>query len=89
MEVEFAGDAWEKSIDESKIMLKNEDKDALKSLSKLLGSTSMQGQIQQLHLVNSFLDEQIKEASIAKDKNAMLYRKLGIIVGLVIVIVLV
>lgn len=89
MEVEFAGDAWEKSIDESRIMLKNEDKEVLKSLSKLLGSTGMQGQIEQLNLVNCFLDEQIKEARIAKNKNAILYRKLGVIVGLVMVIILI
>lgn len=89
MNVEFAGEAWEKSIDEAKIMLKKEDKEALKSLSKLLGSTGIEGQLNQLHMVNSFLEEQIKEASIAKDKNEILYKKLGVIVGLAIVIVLI
>lgn len=88
MEVEFAGEAWENSIDECESFTK-EDKEALKSLGKLLGSTDIQGQLNQLSLVNCFLDEQIKEATILKDKNTALYRKLGVIIGLGITIVLI
>ena len=88
MEVEFAGEAWENSIDECDSFTR-EDKDALKSLGKLLGSTDINGQLKQLNLVNCFLDEQIKEATLLKDKNTALYRKLGVIVGLGIMIVLI
>ncbi|MBQ3409434.1 MAG: stage III sporulation protein AB [Clostridia bacterium] len=87
--VEFAGEAWENCVDKSNISLTNEDKEALKSLGKLLGKTDMQGQLKQLSLVNCFLDEQIKEATIEKEKNSTLYKKLGVIVGLAVVIVLV
>ena len=56
MNIDFAGDAWEKSIDSSNIMLLQDDKEALKSLGKLLGKTDIEGQISQIRLVNNFLD---------------------------------
>ncbi len=87
MDVEFAGEAWENTIDECDFFTK-EDKEALKSLGKLLGSTDMSGQLNQINLVNCFLDEQIKEATVLKEKNTAMYRKLGVIVGLGITIVL-
>ena len=88
MKLEFAGEAWEKSIDSSKVMLLEEDKEALKSLGKLLGSTDISGQVNQLKLVNIFLDEQIRDAATSREKNEKMYKKLGIIVGLAVVIVL-
>ena len=42
-----------------------------------------------LHLVNNFLDEQINEANLAREKNEKMYKKLGVIVGLAVVIVLI
>jgi stage III sporulation protein AB len=89
MELEFAGEAWEKSVDSTNLALTTDDKEALKSLGKLLGKTDIEGQLSQLALVNNFLDEQIKEATEAKDKNVNMYKKLGIIVGLAVVIVLI
>lgn len=89
MQLEFAGEAWEKCIDDSRIYLNYEDKEALKSLGKLLGKTDIQGQLNQISLVNNFLDEQIKEAVESKEKNEKMYKKLGVIVGLAVVIVLV
>lgn len=89
MNFEFAGEAWEKCIDESNLYLNNDDKDALKSLAKLLGNTDINGQLSQIHLVNNFLEEQIKDAIDAKIKNEKLYKKLGVIVGLAVVIVLI
>ncbi|MBR2858046.1 stage III sporulation protein AB [bacterium] len=89
MQLEFAGEAWENCIDESSLILTDEDKDALKTLGKLLGTTDLDGQIKQLSLVNVFLDEQIKESIEQKNKNEKMYKKLGIIVGLAVVIILV
>lgn len=88
MKLEFAGEAWEKTIDGTGIILLNEDKEALKSLGKLLGSTDISGQINHLKLVNSFLDEQINDAVESRQKNEKMYKKLGIIIGLAVVIVL-
>lgn len=89
MQFEFAGEAWEKCINESKLSLLDDDKEALKSLGKLLGNTDIEGQLSQLKLVNRFLDEQIQEATESKNKNEKMYKKLGIIVGLAVVIVLI
>lgn len=89
MNIEFAGEAWEKSIDSSKLGLNKDDKEALKSLGKLLGNTDIQGQLNQLYLVNEFLDEQIKDATKEKEQNEKMYKKLGVIVGLAIVIALI
>lgn len=89
MNIEFAGEAWEKSIDSSKLGLNKDDKEALKSLGKLLGNTDIQGQLNQLYLVNEFLDEQIKDAIKEKEQNEKMYKKLGVIVGLAIVIALI
>lgn len=89
MSLDFAGDAWEKSLNNSNIMLLEDDKEALRSLGKLLGSTDIDGQLSQIRLVNGFLNEQIKEAIEQKNKNETMYKKLGIIVGLAVVIVLV
>lgn len=88
MEVEFAGEAWDKAIDNSNLFFTIEDKEALKSLGKLLGTTDVDGQVRQIKLVNNFIDMQIKEAELQKNKNEKLYKKLGIIVGFAVVIVL-
>ena len=89
MNIDFAGDAWEKSIDSSNIMLLQDDKEALKSLGKLLGKTDIEGQISQIRLVNNFLDIQIEEATESKNKNEKMYKKLGLFVGIATVIVLI
>ena len=68
--------------------LKEEDKNVLKMLSKLLGQTDTDGQISQIEITENFLEGQIKAAMEAKQKNERLYTRLGTIVGLAIVIVL-
>ena len=47
------------------------------------------GQISQIEVTSNFLDEQIKRAEIEKEKNEGMYRKLGMIIGLGIVIILI
>lgn len=85
----LVGEAWERALDKKTDVLKKEDINSLKTLGKLLGKTDIQGQINQIKLVCEFLDKQIEEALEEKNKNEKLYKKLGVIVGLVIVIVLV
>lgn len=84
-----AGDAWNKAIDTELLNINIEDKNILKDLSKLLGATDIQGQISQIEITSNFLDEQIKKAEKEKEKNETVYRKLGMIIGLGIVIVLI
>ena len=83
-----AGEAWEESIDLSNNYLNKEDKQALKTLSKLLGVTDLEGQISQIEITQEFLDKQIEEAEFQRNKNEKLYKKLGITIGLSIVIML-
>lgn len=85
----LVGETWERALDKKVNLLKMEDIKSLKTLGKLLGKTDVEGQINQIKLVCEFLDKQIEEALEEKNKNEKLYKKLGVIVGLVIVIVLV
>ena len=87
MEKTTADVAWEQAIT-SNNNLKEEDKNVLKMLSKLLGQTDTDGQISQIEITENFLEGQIKDAMEAKQKNERLYTRLGTIVGLAIVIVL-
>ncbi len=83
-----AGEAWSKAIDTDILNINPEDKNILKDLGKLLGATDIEGQLSQIEVTSNFLDEQIKKAEKEREKNEKMYRKLGMIVGLGIVIVL-
>ena len=83
-----AGEAWTKAMDTDILNINLEDKNILKDLSKLLGATDLDGQLSQIDITYNFLDEQIKKAEKEKLKNESLYRKLGMVIGLGIVIVL-
>lgn len=83
-----AQDAWRKSIDESNIEISKEDKNVLKGMSKLLGKTNIEGQINEIELTENFLNKQIEDAEKEKNKNVKLYKTLGITIGLAIVILL-
>lgn len=84
-----AGDAWNKAIDTDILNINLEDKNILKNLSKLLGATDLEGQLSQIEMTSNFLDEQIKKAEKEREKNESMYRKLGMIIGLGIVIILI
>ena len=83
-----ANEAWKEAIEESQNNLKKEDKDVLKTLSKLLGQTDAEGQISQIEITENFLESKIQEAMEEKKKNEKLYTRLGTIMGLTIVIIL-
>lgn len=83
-----ANEAWEEAVGESQNNLKKEDKDVLKTLSKLLGQTDAEGQISQIEITENFLESKIQEAMEEKKKNEKLYTRLGTIMGLTIVIIL-
>ncbi len=89
MENSTASVAWEEAIEEVSSNLNKDDKYTLKTLSKLLGQTDLEGQKSQIDITQKFLEEQIKEANEQKQKNEKLYSKLGTTIGLAIVIVLI
>ena len=90
MKNDIAGEAWEKSIDEEKnnINLTNDDTEIIKKLSKMLGNTDLDGQLNNIELINRFLDKQIVEAEREEEKNEKLYKTLGASIGLTIAIIL-
>lgn len=88
MKTSTANLAWEEAVEESQNNLTKEDKYVLKTLSKLLGQTDVEGQTSQIEITQKFLETQLKEAQEQKDKNEKLYGKLGTTIGLAIVIIL-
>ena len=65
----------------------NEDKNIIKSLRKMLGKTDLEGQVSEIKLVQNFLNTQIENAEKEKQKNEKLYKTLGGVIGLAIVII--
>lgn len=84
-----AGIAWKQAVEQNQNNLKDEDKEILKMMSKMLGQTDVEGQISQIEITEKFLDTKIKDAQIEKQKNEKLYTKLGTTIGLVIVLILI
>ena len=84
-----AGEAWEETVDKIETNLKDEDKSILKNLGRLLGKTDLEGQVSEIKLVQEFLNTQIDVAEKERQKNEKLFRTLGGVVGLAIVIILV
>lgn len=88
MNFKSAGEAWNTAMETDILNLNAEDKTILKNLGKLLGKTDLKGQLNQIELTSSFLDNQIKKAETERAKNEKLYRTLGMVLGLAIVIIL-
>lgn len=76
MEYMSADNAWCESIGESNNNMNKEDKEILKGLSKLLGKTDINGQINEIELVSNFLNTQIEIAQKEKEKNEKMYKTL-------------
>lgn len=88
MKEKQASEAWELAVEKTECNLKKEDKKIIKTLSKLLGQTDVEGQISQIEITQEFLVGQIKEAEEERKKNEKLYTRLGTVLGLAIVIIL-
>ena len=89
MKQKSATDSWNEAVEEYDGYLNKNDKETLKTLSKMLGVSDVDGQISQIEVTESFLEEQIRQAQEEKNKNEKLYQKLGTAIGLVIVIILI
>jgi len=93
---EYLGDystkeAWNKAIDDIKqrLSLNKEDIKIITDLGNLLGKTDIEGQISEIKVTSGFIETQILKAEDERRKNEKLYRSLGTIVGLAIVIILI
>ena len=82
-------EVWENCIQDADISIKQEDKDILKKLGKLLGQKDVDGQISEIEVTENFLNMQIENAEEEKKKNQKIYKTLGVVAGLVFVIILV
>ena len=82
-----AGKAWLKALENQNTNLKKEDIEVLKGLSNLLGKVDLEGQINEIQLIDKFLDTQIEKAEEESKKSEKMYKTLGVTVGLAMVIV--
>lgn len=89
MEYTTAHNSWEEALRNTKMQINNDDKTIIKQLSKQLGNTDIEGQIKNIQMVNDFLEKQIIEAEAEKNKNGKMYKKLGITIGLILMIILI
>jgi stage III sporulation protein AB len=85
-----AYEAWETSVREGikKTSLNAEDEEILVTFGKLLGSSDVEGQVKNIRLALSQLKMQEQKAEDNRYKNEAMYRRLGILGGLAVVIVL-
>ena len=83
--------SWENGINKQKrnLNLKDDDYRVIENFGNMLGKTDLQGQLSEIDLNLTFLENQLHEAEIECRKNEKMYRSLGTIVGLAIVIILV
>lgn len=82
------GQAWNKAIDESSTDLVEEDKSILKGLGRLIGKTDIEGQISEIKLLKGLVESQTDKAKREREKNEKMYKTLGGIIGMAIVIII-
>ena len=82
---------WENAIKkcQNNLSINKEDEKILINLGNNLGKTDIDGQISELELALSFIDSQILKAEEERKKNEKMYKSLGGIIGLAIVIILI
>lgn len=89
MERESATDSWIKAVNETDTNITKEDKEIICQFGKLLGKTDLDGQLNEIDLCLNFLELQIEKAENEKQKNAKLYKSLGVIAGVGIIIIII
>lgn len=85
-----APSAWESAVRENikKTSLNKEDEEIIAAFGKILGSSDLEGQLKNIRLTVNQLNLQEEKAEQARSKNEGMYRSLGILGGLAVVIVL-
>ncbi len=85
-----ASQAWENAVKENikKTSLNKEDEDVLLTFGKMLGSSDLEGQIKNIRFTLEQLRLQERKAEESRSKNENMYRSLGILGGIAVVIVL-
>ncbi|MBQ9279817.1 MAG: hypothetical protein IJ215_02050 [Clostridia bacterium] len=85
-----AGNIFRDVIENEKVFLsiKKDDIEILKELGVSLGQTDLEGQLKNIHLVRTSLKNQLSVAQEEKNKNFKMYRNMGVLSGLIIIIIL-
>lgn len=78
---------WQENTEILRDTLEKEDIEIIKTFGKLLGKTDKNGQISEMLLSKELIERQVEKAEEEKNKNVKLYRSLGVITGLTIIIV--
>lgn len=89
MKTNNAGNSWKMAVENANINISKEDKEVLITLSKMLGKTDLEGQVNQIEQTENFLDMQIEKAENIRIKNERLYKTLGMVTGAGLVILLI
>ena len=87
--LEEALEEWLEALTMESTNFTKEDIGVLKNLSNLLGKVDIEGQVNEVELVENFLDTQIELAEEEKQKYVKMYKTLGITIGLAVVIILI
>ena len=82
--------AWKESIEEERkfFYLNEEDIEVLNILASTLGKTDINGQMNEINEIKERIAIQIQQAEKEKNRNSKMYKSLGTITGLGIVILL-
>lgn len=85
-----AASAWEQAVRQCirRTALNREDEEVLVEFGRLLGSTDLEGQIKNIRLTMEALHLQENKAEESRNKNETMYKSLGILGGIAVVIVL-
>ncbi len=85
-----AKNAWEQAVRQCirRTALDREDEQVLVEFGKMLGSTDLDGQIKNIRLAMEALRMQEKKAEESRNKNETMYKSLGVLGGIAVVIVL-
>ena len=81
--------SWNDTINNIETNLNEQDKKILIDMGKMLGATDVDGQVSNIKITSSFIEQQLKNAEKEKEKNVKLFRTLGVVSGLAIVIILI
>lgn len=79
--------AWQDSVDLTDFL--DGDKEIIKLFGNLLGKTDKNGQISEVEVILEFIEKQIEEAIVEKNKNEKMYKTLGVVCGITIALILV
>jgi stage III sporulation protein AB len=85
-----AGECFKQVVDDERIFLSlnKDDIEIIKELGVCLGQVDMEGQVKTIKLVSNSLKQQLVEATEENKKNFKLYRNMGVLSGLIIMIIL-